>query len=93
VDCHQTPWLPLMDRNHYHRNLFAGLDSAPEVPDTGWLLVADRDEPEPMLGGIAWTWLEAVGLDRSTPYRGVVVVSRGGETPIIATQPDRGEAV
>ena len=56
-------------------NLFAGLDIAPEVPDTGLLLVADRDEPEPMLAGIAWTWLEAVGLDRSTPYRGIAVVS------------------
>ena len=68
-------WLPLIDRAQYYRNLFAGLDSAPEVPDTGLLLVADRDEPEPLLGGIAWTWLEAVGLDRSTPYRGIAVVS------------------
>lgn len=68
-------WLPLIDRDHYHRNLFAGLDIAPEVPDTGLLLVADRYEPEPMLAGFAWTWLEAVGLDRSTPYRGIAVVS------------------
>lgn len=68
-------WLPLIDRAQYHRNLFAGLDSAPEVSNTGLLLVADRDEPEPLLGGIAWTWLEAVGLDRSTPYRGIAVVS------------------
>ncbi len=68
-------WLPLIDRSHYHRNLFAGLDIAPEVPDAGLLLIADRDEPEPMLAGIEWTWLEAVGLDRSTPYRGIAVVS------------------
>jgi hypothetical protein len=68
-------WLPLIDRDYYHRDLFAGLDSAPEVPDTGLLLVADREEPVPLLEGIAWTWLEAVGLDRSTPYRGIAVVS------------------
>ena len=68
-------WLPLIDRNHYHRNLFAGLDIAPEVPDTDLLLVADRHEPESMMAGIAWTWLEVVGLDRSTPYRGIAVVS------------------
>ena len=75
-------WLPLIDRAQYHRNLFAGLDSAPEVPDTGLLLVADRDEPEPLLGGIAWTWLEAVGLDRSTPYRGIAVVSAAHATRV-----------
>jgi hypothetical protein len=75
-------WLPLIDRDQYHRNLFAGLDIAPEVPDMGLLLVADRDEPEPLLGGIAWTWLEAVGLDRSTPYRGVAVVSSAHVTRV-----------
>ncbi len=75
-------WLPLIDRNHYHRNLFAGLDRAPEVPDTSWLLVADRPEPEPMLYGIAWIWLEAVGLDRSTPYRGLAVVSSTDAIPV-----------
>jgi hypothetical protein len=68
-------WLPLIDRRHYRRNLFAGLDAAPEVPATGVLLVADRDRPEPMLAGIAWTWLEAVALDRAPPYRGLAVVS------------------
>ncbi|ETW99146.1 hypothetical protein [Candidatus Entotheonella palauensis] len=67
-------WLPLIDREHYHRNLFTGLDIAPEVPDTGVLLVADRHEPEPMRAGSVWTWLEAAGLDRSTPYRGIAVV-------------------
>ena len=68
-------WLPLIDRRHYRRNLFAGLDAAPEVPAAGVLLVADRDRPEPMLAGIAWTWLEAVALDRTPPYRGLAVVS------------------
>ena len=75
-------WLPLIARAQYHRNLFAGLDSAPEVPDTGLLLIADRDEPEPILRGIAWTWLEAVGLDRSTPYHGIAVVSAAHATRV-----------
>lgn len=68
-------WLPLIDRHHYRRNVFAGLDVAPDVPATSVLLVADREQPEPMLAGIAWTWLEAIALDRMPPYRGVAMVS------------------
>lgn len=67
-------WLPLIDRRHYHRNLFAGLDAAPDVPDGCALVVVDRAPAE--LPGLELTWLEAVGLDRSTPYRGIAVVTR-----------------
>jgi hypothetical protein len=68
-------WLPLIDRRHYRRNLFAGIEAAPNVPESHVLLIADRDQPEPRLAGIAWTWLEAVALDRVPPYRGLAVVS------------------
>jgi hypothetical protein len=67
-------WLPLIDRRYYNRNLFAGADTAPEVLDTQFLLVADRDKPEIGRAGIEWKWLECVGIDRSTPYRGIAVV-------------------
>lgn len=68
-------WLPLIDRRHYRRNLFAGLDTAPDVAEADVLLVADREQPEPALAGIAWTWLEAVALDRLPRCRGVAVVA------------------
>jgi hypothetical protein len=68
-------WLPLIDRRYYHRNLFAGLDAAPDVPASNVLLIADRDEPDLTLGGTSWTWLEAVGLDGVPLYRGVAVVA------------------
>lgn len=67
-------WLPLIDRRYYRRNLFAGLDAAPDVPGASVLLVADRQQPEPDLAGLAWHWLEAVGLDRSPLYRGLAVI-------------------
>ena len=70
------PWLPLIDQRYYRRTLFAGLDIAPAVSDTDVLLVTDHTQPEPSLGGIAWTWLEAVALDRAPPFRGLAVVSR-----------------
>lgn len=68
-------WLQLIDRRYYRRTLFAGLDAAPDVPAGQILLVADYEQPTPVLADCAWTWLEAVALDRSPPYRGVAVVS------------------
>ena len=66
-------WLPLIDTRYYRRNLFAGLDAAPEAADHLVLLVVDRERPA-AIPGLTLTWLEAVGLDRSSPYRGIAVV-------------------
>jgi hypothetical protein len=67
-------WMPLVDKAHYRRNLFDGLDEAPDVSENARLLVADREGPEPDLLAIPWAWLECVGIDRSTPFRGIAVV-------------------
>jgi len=67
-------WLPLIDRRYYRRNLFEGLVHAPRVADDARLLVADRAQHEGAIGGIEFIWLKSVGLDRSTPYRGLAVV-------------------
>ena len=67
-------WLALIDRRYYKRNLFSGIDYAPQVAETQCMLVADRERPEGALGGIEFTWLKCEGIDRSTPYRGLAVV-------------------
>jgi hypothetical protein len=67
-------WLPLIDRRYYKRNLFSGLDHAPQVADDALMLVADRGNAEGSIAGIAFTWLTCVGVDRSTPYRGLAVI-------------------
>jgi hypothetical protein len=66
-------WLALIDRRHYKRNLFSGLDRAPEVADNAVMLVADRGRPEGAIAGIAFTWLKCEAIDFSTPYRGLAV--------------------
>ena len=82
-------WLALIDRQYYKRNLFAGAERASEVTDGQVLLVADRVAPEPRLAELEWTWLECVGIDRSTPFRGIAVLAADrardfGETSAIA---------
>lgn len=77
-------WLQLIDRQYYRRNLFDGLDRAPAVGDSQVLLIADRMHPEPELAGIEWSWLECVGIDRTTPYRGLAVV----EAPLATRVPE-----
>ncbi|MCY4087277.1 MAG: hypothetical protein OXG37_10495 [Actinomycetia bacterium] len=68
-------WQPQIDRQHYRRNLFAGLEQAPQVEEGDVLLVADREQPEDAIGGTVFTWLRSVGLDRSTPCRGLAVLA------------------
>ena len=69
-------WLALVPKQHYHRNLFEGLDTAPDVPEDSVLIVADRDRPGPGPQGVTLTWLRTVGIDLSTPYRGIAVFKR-----------------
>lgn len=69
-------WASLIDRRHYHRNLFHSEVAAPTVPADGILIVADRNEPDAILEGM--TWLRAVAIDLSTPYRGIRSITRPG---------------
>src|SRR5687768_16871016 len=68
-------WLPLIDRRYYRRNLFAGLDRAPPVAADARLIVADREREDAALSDLGITWLPSVAADRSTPLRGIAVVS------------------
>lgn len=63
------PFVSVVDERLHRRNLFAGRDVAPELPMSGILLVADRPDSGPQTPGLVW--LRAVGLDRSTAWRGV----------------------
>ncbi len=69
-------WLPLIDRRWYRRNLFEGMDAAPQVSEAQVLLVADRDAPDAALAALPFSWLSVAGIDRSTPCRGLAVVDK-----------------
>jgi hypothetical protein len=67
-------WLPLVNRRYYQRNLFSGLERAPAVAGTAFLLVADRPHEDTALADLGLTWLVCAGIDRSTALRGIAVV-------------------
>ena len=70
------PWVPLIDKRFYRRNLFQGCDQAPRVKQDEVLLISDPDRPAdfnfPL--GKQFTWVESVGLDKSIPCRGILVI-------------------
>jgi hypothetical protein len=66
-------WKPII--TFWNRDLFEGAD-APDVPMDSMLLVLDRDKPGGALLGLPFQWLPCVGLDRSTPWRGLAVIGK-----------------
>jgi hypothetical protein len=66
------PFVSIVDEHLHRRNLFEGLDVAPEIEMSGILLIADRPDAGAAAPGLVW--LRAVGLDRSMAYRGVAVL-------------------
>jgi hypothetical protein len=73
----------------WHRNLFEGLDEAPEVPDDARLIVIDSEQPDVKLEGLNVTWLKNAGLDRTTPYRGLVIVDQATAKKYLRTSDKR----
>ena len=60
------PFVPVVEERLHRRNLFDGLDVAPEITADDILLVADRAEAEAGQTELIW-------LDRSMAYRGIAV--------------------
>ncbi len=73
------PWTNLIDKRYYQRNLFAAVEAsdqplaAPHVPAGSVLVVTDQAYPNLNIEGLSFLWLQAVGLDQSTPYRGIAI--------------------
>jgi hypothetical protein len=68
---------------NWHRNLFAGLDTTPDVPMDARLVIVEDVAGAPAPERLAVTWLEAIGLDRSVPRRGLAVEPPAVADPLI----------
>jgi len=65
------PFVSVVDERLHRRNLFDGLDAAPQIRPSDFLLVTDRAESGPQIDRLVW--LRAVALDRSPAYRAIGV--------------------
>ena len=66
--------------SNWDRNLFAGMEAAPEVSPEQCLLLLDDRASGGKIPEAGFTWLNIVGLDRTTPQRGIAIVDgRAGE--------------
>ena len=77
------PWASLIDKQFYQRNLFDAVNSinavnkiliAPKISPGSVLAVTDQAHPALEIDGINFLWLASVGLDKTTPYRGIAVL-------------------
>ena len=70
---------------NWHRNLFVGVDPTPDVaPDTR-LVVVEADGASKLPAGAPVAWMEAVGLDRSVPRRGLAVMPPATADRLVGT--------
>jgi hypothetical protein len=58
---------------HWHRNLF-GADHTPNVPMDARLVLVEEGSGQALPAHVSVRWMEAVGLDRSVPRRGLAVM-------------------
>jgi hypothetical protein len=56
------------------RNLFEGIDIAPEVREGEYLASIDAASADVKVQGVKLAWLESTGFHKSTPHRGIAVV-------------------
>ena len=67
---------------NWHRNLFAGVDHTPDVPADARLVVVEDGAGAALPGRVSAQWMEAVGLDRSVPRRGLAVIPAATADPL-----------
>ena len=74
-------WLDLIDKRYYKRNLFEGEREgqavvAPRLHRDQALIVTDQPTATFADCALPFVWLKTVGLDCSTPYRGIWVIAK-----------------
>lgn len=72
---------------NWNRNLFDGMEAAPEVSMAQWLVLLDDPALADAASGVAFTWLDIAGLDRTTKRRGLAIVDRATGDSLLASKP------
>ena len=69
---------------HWRRNLF-GADHTPDVPMNARLVVVEEGGGQGLPENVSVRWMEAVGLDRSVPRRGLAVMPPATADGLVGT--------
>ncbi len=62
---------------NWDRNLFTGMEAAPEVSAEDCLVMLDDPAAARTAPAVDFAWLDIAGLDRTTTRRGLAIVDRG----------------
>ncbi len=73
---------------NWDRNLFTGMEAAPEVSADECLVMLDDPAAAHAAPGADFAWLDIAGLDRTTTRRGLAVVDRGTGASLAREQAD-----
>lgn len=73
---------------NWHRNLFAGIDVAPEIGADQCLVVAPDPTATFRFPSLTFKWMDACGLDRSVSMLGIAIVSRAAGESLAADHAD-----
>jgi hypothetical protein len=73
---------------NWDRNLFAGMEAAPEVSNEQCLIMFDDPARTHEVPQASFTWLEIAGLDRTTAHRGLAIVSREAGEKLASNKAD-----
>ncbi|HVC51173.1 MAG TPA: hypothetical protein VND87_04045 [Stellaceae bacterium] len=77
-------------QSHWHRNLLAGLDATPEVPEDRFLVMLRDAGALPALpGGTVIDWLDGVGLDQTVRRCGLAIIADPTPLEGLARRDDR----
>lgn len=71
---------------NWDRNLFAGMEAAPEVSLEQWLILLD-DPAADTAPDLEFAWLDIAGLDRTTERRGLAIVDRATGERLLNSKP------
>jgi hypothetical protein len=74
--------------SNWHRNLFAGIDTAPEVAPDECLVVATDPTATFRFPALTFRWMDACGLDRSVAMLGLAIVDRAAGESLAADLSD-----
>jgi hypothetical protein len=71
---------------NWHRNLFGGVEHTPGVGPEARLVLVEEGAGPALPDPATVQWMEAVGLDRSVPRRGLAVLARAAAEPLAGTR-------